>query len=68
MISRKNASIDGEAWIIDSATKAVIAKLTVDDCPGRTFGGYDYDTGVRIRESYATAGKGLGKFIRKKND
>lgn len=65
-VSRKNASIDGEAWIIDSATKAVVAKLTVDDCPGRTFGGYDYDTGTRVKESYAVAGKGLGKFIKKK--
>jgi hypothetical protein len=65
-VSRKNASIDGEAWIIDSATKAVVAKLSVDDCPGRTFGGYDYDTGTRIQESYAVAGKGLGKFIKKK--
>lgn len=67
MISRKNASIDGEAWIIETATKTVVAKLSVEDCPGRTFGGYDYDTGTRIRESYAVAGKGLAKFIRKKN-
>ncbi|SFE10996.1 hypothetical protein SAMN05518672_104518 [Chitinophaga sp. CF118] len=66
-VSRKYASIDGEAWIIDSATKAVVAKLTVDDCPGRTFGGNDYDTGTRLRESYAVAGKGLGKFIKKAN-
>jgi hypothetical protein len=37
----------------------------VQNCPGRTFGGNDYDTGTRIQESYAVAGKGLGKFIDK---
>jgi hypothetical protein len=35
------------------------------NCPGRTFGGYDFDSGERIQEAYAVAGKGLGKYIRK---
>jgi hypothetical protein len=65
-IARKSASVDGEAWIIETATKKVIAKLSVDDCPGRIFGGFDFDTGLRLQESYAVAGKGLGKFINKK--
>jgi hypothetical protein len=65
-ISRKNAEIDGEAWIVETANPSnVIVKLSVENCPGRTFGGYDYDSGVRIQEAYAVAGKGLGKYLRK---
>lgn len=65
-ISRRNAEIDGEAWIVETANMAnVIAKISVQNCPGRTFGGNDYDTGERIQESYATAGKGLAKFLSK---
>ena len=65
-VSRKNAEIDGEVWIVETANPSnVIAKISVQNCPGRTFGGNDYDTGNRIEESYAVAGKGLGKFLSK---
>lgn len=65
-ITRKNAEIDGEAWIVETANpEKVIAKITVEKCQGRTFGGYDYDSGTRIQEAYAVAGKGLGKFLKK---
>lgn len=65
-VSRKNAEIDGEAWIVETAhPDNVIAKISVQNCPGRTFGGNDYDTGERLEESYAVAGKGLGKFLDK---
>lgn len=67
-ISRRNAYIDGEATIVETANPGnVVARLTIDNCAGRTFGGYDFDTGVRLQESYAVAGKYLGKYI-KKND
>ena len=63
-IMRKNALINGEATIVETADHSkVICKLTVDKAPGRTFGGYDFDSGERIQEAYAVAGKGLGKFI-----
>ena len=65
-ISRKYAEVDGEAWIVETANPSnVIAKISVQNCPGRTYGGNDYDTGERIQESYAVAGKGLGKFLDK---
>jgi hypothetical protein len=68
-ISRKNAYIDGEVWIVETSNKNnIIAKLEVNDCPGRTFMGMDYDTGERIQEAYAMAGKALGKFFRKNVD
>jgi hypothetical protein len=66
-ISRRNAYIDGEVWIVETANPdRVIAKISVDDCAGRQFGGYDFDTGERVKEAYAVAGKGVGKFIKKK--
>jgi hypothetical protein len=65
VISRKNAKIDADAVIVETANKSkVIALITVDNALGRTFGGYDYDTGLRISEAYADAGKALGKFIK----
>lgn len=61
-VMRKNASIDGEFWVVETANhQNVIAKVKMDDAPGRTFGGYDYDTGVRIEECYAMAGKSFAK-------
>lgn len=64
-VMRKNAYIDGEALIVETANKSkVIAKLTVDKSPGRDAFGYDFDTGWRISEAYAKAGKSLGKYIR----
>lgn len=65
-VTRKYAEIDGEAWIVETANPSnVIAKISVQNCPGRTYGGNDYDTGERIQEAYAVAGKGLGKFLDK---
>ncbi|WP_028786422.1 hypothetical protein [Terrimonas ferruginea] len=64
-VTRKNASIDAEVLIVETANKSnVIAKLTLDNAPGRTFMGNDWDTGERISESYAKAGKSLGKYIK----
>lgn len=65
VISRKNAEIDAEVTIVETADRSkVIAKLTVKNAPGRIYGGYDYDTGTRIAEAYAVSGKRLGKYIK----
>lgn len=64
-VMRKNAEINAEAWIVETANKSnVIAKISVDRAQGRTFGGYDFDTGGRIAEAYADAGKALGRFVK----
>lgn len=60
-VSRKNAEIDLEVTIIETGTDHVIAKYSVKNAPGRTFGGNDYDTGTRLEEAYAAAGKHLAK-------
>ncbi len=65
-VMRKNAQIDGEIWVVETADHSkVIAKIKMDNALGRTFGGYDFDTGGRISECYADAGKALGKYFRK---
>lgn len=61
---RKNAEIDAEAWIVETANRSnVVAVITIENAPGGTWGGYDYDTGSRIAESYAMSGKKLAKYI-----
>lgn len=65
VVSRKDASIDGEVSIVETANPSnVIATLTISNAPGRVFGGVDYDTGLRLQEAYAMAGKKLGKYIK----
>jgi hypothetical protein len=64
-ITRKSAKIDAEVTIVLTADRSKkIAVISVDNAPGRTFGGNDYATGDRISESYAVSGKKLGKFIK----
>lgn len=65
-ISKRPAYIDGEAFLVETADKSkVLAKLTIENVPGSQFGGYDYDTGTRLEECYAKAGKDIGKMIGK---
>jgi hypothetical protein len=65
-ISRKNAEIDGEVWLVETANPSVpLLKISFKKAVGRSFGGYDYDTGFRIQEAYADLGKALGKYLSK---
>lgn len=62
---RKNAELDAEVWIVETANKTKkIAVISVTKAPGGVWGGYDYDTGTRIAESYAISGKKLAKYIK----
>lgn len=64
-VMRKNAYIDGEVLIVETANKKnIIARLLVEKAPGRDVMGYDFDTGWRISEAYAKAGKSLGKLLK----
>jgi hypothetical protein len=67
-LSTVPAYIDAEAWIVETANKdKVIAKITVANSPGAAaFGFLDFDSGSRVAESYAKAGKELGHMIAKK--
>lgn len=62
-VARRNSYIDAEINIVETANPGkVVAKISVDNAPGRMMG-FDFDTGMRIMESYAVAGKKLAKFI-----
>jgi|GWRWMinimDraft_16_1066024.scaffolds.fasta_scaffold07362_2 hypothetical protein len=64
-ISRKNAEIDVEISVVETANRSnTVALLTINNVPGGTAFGYDFDTGLRISEAYANAGKKLAKFIK----
>lgn len=63
-VMRVPAFIDGEATIVETANKSkVIARITVVKSPGRDAWGFDYETGARLQESYAKAGKELGQLF-----
>ena len=64
MVARQPAVINTEYTFLDGSGKE-IAKVSVTGATGSTFGGYDYDTGVRISEAYALSGKILGGFLSK---
>jgi hypothetical protein len=66
-VMRKNAYVDYEVDLVESANKsAKVAEIGMRNVPGGQFGGFDFDTGVRIAESYAKAGKSLAAFLDKK--
>jgi hypothetical protein len=66
-VMRMPAFIDGEAWIVESANRAnVIAKISLLKAPGTQAWGGDFETGARLQEAYAKAGKELGVFIKSK--
>ncbi len=65
-VARRKAHINGEAVIVETANKGkVLARISVTKAPGGDFWGADFDTGMRLTETYATAGRGLGKIIKK---
>ena len=65
---KKNAEINAEVWVVETGNRGnVLAKISIEHAPGRSFWGNDYDTGERLAEAYAAAGKALGKFIKNKS-
>lgn len=64
-IVRQNAYIDAEVSIVESANpEHIIVQYSIKRSPGRDVGGFDFDTGLRIEQAYAKAGKSLGKKMR----
>ncbi|MNJ88973.1 hypothetical protein D3C87_65340 [compost metagenome] len=63
-VMRKNAAVAFEYIFVESGDESkVMAKLKQPDVPGSQFGGYDYDTGTRISESYAKGAKMLAAYM-----
>ncbi len=64
-VARKNAHTDYEVVFIDNETQEEVATMTIIKSPGLGAMGYDFDSGLRIQESYAKAGKELGQYLAK---
>lgn len=65
--SRKPAMINTEIDLVKTSNPSVVlGTLSAKNMPGSTYGGYDFDTGVRIAESFAKCGKEVGYFLIKK--
>ena len=65
-ITRKNAEIEGEILVVETSNPSnIVLRMTFEKAVGRSFGGYDYDTGFRIQEAYADLGKALGRYMDK---
>lgn len=68
-ITSRPAYIDAEVRIVETANPSnVVAVIMVDNSPGRMAFGMDFDTGERLKEAYAKAGKEVGKLVSKKMD
>jgi hypothetical protein len=66
-VMRYPAFIDGELTVVDSKDKSkVLAVISITKAPGRDAFGYDFETGARLQEAYAKAGKEVGGFIKSK--
>jgi hypothetical protein len=65
-ITKKPAIINLEVTFVEIANPdKPVAKVTITGAPGTTYGYGDFDTGVRIAEAYAKAGKDFGGYITK---
>ncbi|KQS34172.1 hypothetical protein [Dyadobacter sp. Leaf189] len=66
-VMRRNAYIDYEIDVVESNNKSgKVAELAMRNVPGAVAFGMDFDTGARLAESYAKAGKSLAAFLEKK--
>jgi hypothetical protein len=61
-MSSKNASINAEVTFYDE-TGAEMAKVMITNSPGSGIFEFDYDTGSRIQDAYANAGRSLGALV-----
>jgi hypothetical protein len=63
-IMHQDANINIEVTFYEIANRdKELAKVVNKKIPGSTGTGYDFDTGGRIAEGYAKAGKNMGKFL-----
>lgn len=65
-VMRKNAYLNYKIDLVETSGKKNIAEMVLTNVAGGQFGGFDFDSGTRISESYAKAGKVLSSFIDKK--
>lgn len=65
-VMKKPAYVSFEYVFYETADPSkIVATFTQKEVPGSQFGGYDFDVGTRIAESYAKGGKMLGATLSK---
>lgn len=64
-VMRRPAFIHVKYTIVKTGTNDIVAQYDQQKIPGADAMGYDFDTGTRIAESYAKAGKEFGKLLSK---
>lgn len=64
-ISKQPAYVNFEFDFIETETKKEVASYMLYTVVGSQMGGFDFDSGSRIAESYAKGGKMLGAYIAK---
>ncbi|MDR1056245.1 MAG: hypothetical protein LBL90_10615 [Prevotellaceae bacterium] len=62
-IVRKNASVSLTCKFINKEIGEEVANIAVTNSSANSFWGTDFDTGYRLQESYAKAGRELAKFF-----
>ncbi len=62
-IMRQNASITLEINVVDVETDSAVARVIVENASANSFSGFDFETGYRIQECYAKAGRELAKYL-----
>jgi hypothetical protein len=62
-IMRRSAFLNLEFTFTKAGEELVV--ITMMKCPGSDAMGFDFDTGYRISEGYAKAGKSMGKYLMK---
>ena len=65
-VARKSASVSLLCTFVNKETGQEEAEVSVAGSAAANFWGTDFDTGYRLQESYAKAGRELANFIRKK--
>ncbi len=62
-IMRQNASITLEINIMERETGDAVARILIENASANSFSGFDFETGFRIQECYAKAGREYAKFL-----
>lgn len=62
-IVRQNASVTLDVLVIDNETGEEVACVLIENSSANSFSGFDFDTGYRIQECYAKAGREFAKFL-----
>jgi hypothetical protein len=63
-IARHNAEVSLKATFVNKNNEE-LAVITIVKASAKNFWGADFDTGYRLQETYAVAGRELAKFINK---